>query len=839
MPTINGSANVFSFSPMVCRYDNGTDICDRGYKLKYPGRCLSQSAGKANSTGFEPEYSICFVDYISVTGGLGITRKVGGSVDKYSYVVCSSNQLTVESGPGHILSDESEFTTKCIQVSTDLTSDNVTYSREVSSSKDLYVLVGEVGCTSDNMIHHAGKNIIPHLRDVTSEYWVVDTYSHCNTISSDFLTIKSSNLFMSGKPEGVSRIVSASGTSALLPYSAITGDFSLPLGQTLSSGTDGENPGELCVDDLSPPVIYSNIPEKDSRLNPVGTGVEFKISDPVGGVDIGVLSVVVSGTQTLQPGGRLVVSSGVDNSGGYVSITGDITEYTITYAPENDWQEGEFVYVTVQCQDLIPQTLDTQDWSCYDPDVRNVLDETFFIGIADIEDFSSTITAIPDVCPPYLSNVYPEKYIREVDSYTYVQFDIVDDITGVDLTTINISVDDQDIVINGVVQTSEASLSLIQNGYRFYYKPLINFDYGLSVFVVVEAYDSYELSQNWLYDTYHFTIISSDTSVIENFSPEENSSHLAETKDVCVDVYDTSFGLLNAYFIINGSTYLGNKQPIYGNTNLSTTVSGINTVSGTTISGVSASSVYATFSTISGTSFSNGDVLGGDISAGDIHLLQAPFNLIPMTTIVSGTVLSGTLVSGTFSETLVSGVNWDGKYINSSVYDIGISGGYFVNTTISGATVSGIIGYTMCVHPDNDFNFGDIINVYVHTENANSDAPVVLDELYQLYYGYRVLKHNPELGFNQTVSIFARAVNKELIQNNLSSSYTFTTYAQPKSDIPASVIAKVPWSDMSAEIDINAPTQSYGETIQIELYVEDEDGNALGPYIFSYTVEDS
>ena len=124
-----------------------------------------------------------------------------------------------------------------------------------------------------------------------------------------------------------------------------------------------------------------------------------------------------------------------------------------------------------------------------------------------------------------------------------------------------------------------------------------------------------------------------------------------------------------------------------------------------------------------------------------------------------------------------------------------------------------------------------------HSENNNSTSPVILDELYQLYCGYRVLKHKPELGFIQTVSVFTRAVNTELIQQNLSSSYVFTTHIQPTEDINAALVAKVPWSDLSGSIDVNAPTQSYGETIEVELYVEDEEGNALGPYTFNYTIE--
>jgi len=838
MPTINGSANIFSFSPKICRYNNGTDVCDLGYKLKYPGRCISQSSGKANSTGFEPEYSICFTDYISRIGGRGSTYKVGTPITKDSNVVCSSNQITVESGPSYILPDSVDYTANCIQSSVEVSSDSVVYCRDLVKSSDALVISSEAGATGYANMHNYGKNIISHGKGISSEYWVVDTYGHNTVVSVDRFTIKSNNLVMSGKPTGSSCVLSVSGTTSLA-YKAISSDVSLPFGRTLASGTEGENPAEICKDDLTAPDVSNATPDKNSRLNDTDVGVQFKVSDSVGGVDIGILRVVVSGTETVQPGGYVIVSSGIDNTGGYVDITGDITEYTITYSPALDWEQGEYVYVTVQCQDMVPQTIEAIDWACYDPDTRNFLDETYFIGIAAISDFPVSITIIPDIFPPRLDNVSPQQYVREADAYTAVEFDIVDDITGVSLDTIQISVDGEDIVIDGVVQTSEASLALIENGYRFYYKPTPGFDYGDSVFITVDAYDSYNLSPNRLYTSYFFTVISSGTTHIENFSPEENSSHLAETKYICADIYDTGYGIKDTYFVINNTVYSGSRTPIYGEINLSTVSSGITTISGATISGAVLYNVDAVFTSISGVVFNGGSISSGSISLGEIHLLPTPFDFMTVNTLTSGTISNGTAVSGTILDTLVSGVNWDGKFENSSVYGITISDSYFTNTTTSGTTVSGIIGYSICAHPDNNFNFGEVINIYVHSENSNSASPIIVDELYQLYYGYRVLKHKPDLEHNQEVSVFARAVNTDLIQQGLSANYKFTTYAQPTSNMPATLVAKVPWSDILAQIEINAPTQSYGETIEIELYIEDNEGNALGPYIFSYTVEES
>ena len=61
---------------------------------------------------------------------------------------------------------------------------------------------------------------------------------------------------------------------------------------------------------------------------------------------------------------------------------------------------------------------------------------------------------------------------------------------------------------------------------------------------------------------------------------------------------------------------------------------------------------------------------------------------------------------------------------------------------------------------------------------------------------------------------------------------------QPTSDISVSINGIAPWEDLGAEISPQAPVHRYGETITVEIYAEDLEGNVLGPYSFSYTIED-
>jgi hypothetical protein len=798
--------------------------------------CFSQSAGKANSTGFQPSFDICFIDYVSITRGKAQVRQVSTEFDSQDNI-----KQFVSS-----FSDTSGYVSK---VSPTLASDtvNVQSNPEVSANADVYadsiLLINNVaitslpaGSTGYMTVHHSGKNVIEHLAGVTSEYWIVDTYGN-DYITKDYRDISTyGRIGIITKPTGNTYIVDRYRWSST-PYKALQGDFELPLGYTLISGEDAENPGEACVDDLTAPIVSGTVPERNSRLNPIDTTIEFDVIDSVGGVDLGLLEVTISGNLTSQPGGILVVSSGTDQTGGYVSITGDANQYTVTYTPGLDWALGEMITVSVSGQDLIPQD-EGQDWSCYTPDIRNVFGDSYFVGINDIEDFGASIVALPDSEAPYLTNITPGQFIREVDAYSSVGFDVVDEITGVDVTTLNIIIDDVALIVAGEVQTSEVTLTIISNGYRFLYNPTVRFGYGETIDVYIDVYDLYELSPNKADIYYHFTIASEDSLIIENFDPSEDSSHLAETKYICADVYDSSFGLLDVYFVINGTTDSGSREALYGTSNLSTTVSGIYTINGASISGTMASGMYITGATVSGSTITNGVISGGSVTSGTIYDLPVPFNLVRLTTVVSGELLSGTVVSGESSDTLISGVNWDGKYIDSYVYDINIQDTLFTGTVTSGTTLSGIIGYGICTHPNNNFDYNEVINVYVHAENANSSSPIIRDELYQLYYGYKVTKHRYDMGYNQDVVVFSRAVNTELIQSRLSNVYTFTSHIQPESDITASIVPSVPWRDMPVSINIHSPTQTYGETISVEFYIEDFEGNVLGPYIFTYTVED-
>jgi len=163
---------------------------------------------------------------------------------------------------------------------------------------------------------------------------------------------------------------------------------------------------------------------------------------------------------------------------------------------------------------------------------------------------------------------------------------------------------------------------------------------------------------------------------------------------------------------------------------------------------------------------------------------------------------------------------------------------------VNGAIVSGTVttitsGIHFQYHPPNDFAFNAPIVVKVHGANNNTEAMAVREDIYTLYYGNRILYHRGGKTYkhDQQVEVFVRARNIEQLRRDLTTRYFFTTYSQPYSDFGAYLEAINPSSNLGATISGVGPEHHYGKTMTVMIYVKDLDGHALGPYHFSYTIE--
>lgn len=811
----SGSVSLLGTAQSICVYDNGTTTCDKGYSLNTAGNCFSQGIGTINSGG------ACVSDYQgSLFSDAGVHRRSDSvSASFYFYAGGEESGLLKE-----IISSYGVAKTENL------------YSKGSTSAGgfDIFLVSSECAGSVPNVL--AGVSVSAVFKilqfdsgfvrreyNTFSDYFSLDVFGTFSVVHPEYFF---------GVAEKESKIVVEDDTEAT--YSTVASGIGVPDG-TINPQEDEDNPVSVCVGDLDEPTIENITPGKYTVLNQVGDNISFDIVDAIGGVNKSSVYITVSGNLTTQSEGTDIVSAGVA-LGAVSSFDGDENRYSFSYNPSSDWAENEKVYITVTGTDQVPDK-DGVPFSCTDG-TPNPFGYSWYYKAENTEDLSASITALADTDPPYLAGISPSPWLGGVDNTDAVTFFVLDDHAGVDLSSLYVYINDTAVVEAGAPVSTDYSVSPVSNGYYFKYTNISGFSFGSRVYVRVIADDLYSIAPNRLDYSYYFDVVSSDTLTIDNFYPEVGITWDPELVDISVDITDRVYDVDDSglYLNINGAICPGSLSTIYGNRDL-TAISGSESLSGVTLSGSEVSSFYANGVTVSGTVLYGGVTTSGEVSGGYITSLPPPYDLTPSGYVVQSYIQTGVLVSGVLDTTLVSGVNWDGKDIGSSVYDIDISHLHSENTTTTGTIISGSIGRTLVCHPDNDFKYQGGIDVLVHGENLNSQAPVTSEQTYNLFYGYNVKYFDSSFEHSKKISVYLGADNVDRFKNRLDYGSLFTTIDQPSVDMSASITGIAPWSNLPASIFPQGPIHQYGETIEVEVYVEDVEGNQLGPYTFSYTIE--
>lgn len=824
----SGTIKIYKHDSRICAYDNGTEVCDKGHKLKTIGLCFSQPIGVYNSTDdtFQPTYSICSSDYAGLTNS------------GYSFFLRAEEK----NGTCKVLKDsESSANIKNVLKSYEIDKSEWVAVKSLSKSPfDATVLVW-----SDSIVGYCNEYLDSYFLSGTQKVlqhdsgWVMRTENSVSDYfqldTNGFITLVLPYV-LSSKREDEIKIIKQGDTTGSYNEVVDTTKGSVTNPTLDPYGAPYENPEEICVGDLVAPTLENIYPDQSAHLVDPSSVVRFNVVDAIGGVDKSSVYITVSGNLTAQEGVYTVVDAGVEQVGS-ASFTGTENNYYFVYTPPSVWTSNEVVTVTVTGTDLVPE-VDGSPFSCYGGD-PNPFGYNWTFQIQDYSAFAATITAIADSWPPYLENIAPTPYFGDSDAFTDISFDIVDDHAGVDLSTLFVYVNGVAVVSYGVSQSSLASITGTQARYTFIYDNSAGLSYGSRVVVRVVVDDLYALAPNTLDQEYYYDIVGTSSLVIANFYPEVGITWDPNLIDIGVDVYDSTFDVDQSvsYLSINGERCLSTETDLFGNRNLTTAVSGLDCISGTWFNDATASGTSITGTTIAGSAFFGGFLTDGDFFGGQIGSFPAPFDLTSSADIIMAYAYEGTVVSGTTATLLVSGVNWDGKATNSTITGVDVESFYATNVSSSGTVISGTVGVHYDYHPLNDFDFGCPINVTVHAENKNSIARVKKESLYQLLYGYNVKVFDREYNHNSKINVYIRARNKEEFTNELTEGFYFTTIDQPYNDFTASITGIAPWEDITASIAPQAPVHRYGETITIEIYAEDLEGNALGPYTFSYTIE--
>lgn len=816
----SGTAKIVGIDPYICIYDNGTTICDKGHKISTIGRCRSQSLGKSNSTDdtFQPTYSICTVDY----------ERLGSSkhINNVSNQVSGSHKVdksTTASGIAFSILQS---------LSTDK-SDSL-YVKAISIDNYSYPFVIADYINDDGPISHNSGTVsmvqkilqrdsgwVSRTDASFSDLYDLDIFGFATVLHPYFYTLKKQTNTVINK--------------AALNYG---------VGHTIASGTGtaepggtGENPTDICVGDQTAPTLENISPVRSSALATSSEQVSFDVVDAIGGVKLASLYITVSGSDTTQSGGYSIVEAGVVQTPDYAALTGTQTRYSFLYNPPVSWAQNEQVSITITGSDNKPLDEDEEEFVCSGS--VNTFYDAWSYKVENIEDFTASITAIADDGAPYLDSISPMPYLGYTDDTSDISFYLKDDLSGVDINTVNIYINSVQVIQNGTPLVSAAAIAGAPDVYTFTYTNPSAFVYGSRVFVRVVADDLYATSPNSLDYTYYFDVVSDSTVSFDNFVPEVGITWNPELLNIGVDVTDSVYDIdvSGLYLSINGDVCSSTMTPLYGNRELTSTVSGVDYICGALLD-----NTIVTEATLAGVTLSGSDIHSGDISAGDLGVgwmssFPSPFSSTSISSTISGTLYEGTLTSGTVTSVLVSGVNWDGAYVGSTLTGVDLTAVYATDVCTSGTVISGTIGQHLSYHPPNDFNYQGAINVLVHGTNLSVVSPVTRETIYQLLYGYNIKSFDRTFNRDSRVNVYVNAYNSEDFQNSLSYGFYFETLGRSSSDMTASITGIAPWEDLSATIVPQAPVHMYGKLMEVILYAEDYEGNALGPLTYYYTIE--
>ena len=156
---------------------------------------------------------------------------------------------------------------------------------------------------------------------------------------------------------------------------------------------------------------------------------------------------------------------------------------------------------------------------------------------ANAIDTTSVFTVIPDNQAPYTANHLPEKF--SVDNATNTQFriDIFDLLSGVDVSTLSILIND-----NEIVGSESVSISNLNNGYRVIYNPperLVG-----EVTVEIQVSDLEVPANTMPIETYTFsTSLDTEAPYISDLYPSEGAINIPVDANLSFKIYDEKTGV--------------------------------------------------------------------------------------------------------------------------------------------------------------------------------------------------------------------------------------------------------------------------------------------------------
>lgn len=537
---VNSPLRLLQADRRICRHDNGTDLCDAGHKLRFPGTCLSQEMGTFNSTdaSFQPTYPVCTVDYNSSGFSPHVLFATGETLGNFVAATTSPPSLLMDFwfATSDVVADDTFWVRMAPTVV-----EGATWLDGIAAQRTSSVFLATTLATASAFWKTAQFNpgVLPHWPGVTSELFAYDVFCGFpvyKRLVSHVLTHTGASLRQVGSVDSFGNLVQTD------RYTTIT---------------DDQN---LCVGDFVPPYITLHSPTvSGAHVRPRDQIIDFSLSDPVGGVDLSTVYVTAFSTAS---GTIPLLEAGADQTGGRVSVVGDSSSYRITYTPPFLWAYNDRVLVTITGSDA-PPLVGGDPFFCGGGGVNEFVGDIPF-QVLNLEDFSATISGVGDTDPPYLTELSPGSGTSGNNVAAPVVLSIADSITGVDLSSLEVVVNGVLVVTAGAALTSSTWVAGTPAKYTVAHYSPTAFTYGDTIEVSVYAKDRVYAAPNILDTSYEFSCISDSTLIVENFLPPVGTSKNPELLDISVDIRDDTYGVTadSCHLVIDGATISGTQSPL-------------------------------------------------------------------------------------------------------------------------------------------------------------------------------------------------------------------------------------------------------------------------------------
>ena len=272
----------------------------------------------------------------------------------------------------------------------------------------------------------------------------------------------------------------------------------------------------ICILDDNAPYTLNHYPARFATDVATNTNFQVDIIDELTGVNENSISIILDGTEII----------GLPNT----SVSAITNGYRVQHNPAD------------RLVGTINVTIDAEDNS----NPANAMPQ-------DVYWFECNL----DEDPPFLTNPDPEDGEVDVSVGQNIYLEVRDAKTGIDQSTINLTVSGENV-------TSQTTISQISGGYSLLYAPSQNFDYGETIFVNISCYDL-AITPNYMSDSYSF-IIEFDTTppYVYNLDPQSGETEVALETDIYFEVMDDGLGVdeTTLQVFLNGDIIVPALTPI-------------------------------------------------------------------------------------------------------------------------------------------------------------------------------------------------------------------------------------------------------------------------------------